>query len=70
MTGKIPPKVLCRVNEVTINIYGYIFVEEFIIIYTKMKSSKKSQSILDEGWKDLIFKLSRFIIKRQIDQNF
>ena len=70
MTGKIPPKVLCRFNEVTINIYGYIFVEEFIIIYTKMKSSKKSQSILDEGWKDLIFKLSRFIIKRQIDQNF
>lgn len=48
MTGKIPPKVLCRFNEVTINIYGYIFVEEFIIKYMKMKSSKKSQNIPDE----------------------
>ena len=48
MTGKIPPKVLCRFNEVTINIYGCIFVEEFIIKYMKVKSSKKSQNILDE----------------------
>ena len=48
MIGKIPPKVLCRFNEVTINIYGHFFVEEFFCKIYENESGKKSQNILDE----------------------
>ena len=43
MIGKIPPKVLCRFNEVTINIYGHFFVEEFFVKYMKMKVVRKAR---------------------------
>ena len=46
MTGKFPPKVLCRFNEVTINIYGHFFVEEFFVKYMKMKVVRKARIFL------------------------
>lgn len=46
MTGKIPPKALCRFNEVTINIYGHFFVEEFFVRYMKMKVVRKARIFL------------------------
>ena len=48
MIGKIPPKVLCRFNEVTINIYGHFFVEEFFCKIYENESGKKSQNFFDE----------------------
>lgn len=46
MTGKIPLKVLCRFNEVTINIYGHFFVEEFFVNYMKMEVVRKARIFL------------------------
>lgn len=50
MTGKIPLKVLCRFNEVTI-IYGHFCGRVFCKLYEN-GSGKKSQNILDEDNKE------------------